>query len=73
MEVPDRPPQSKPTKAKCEHLHEVFVNDAPDIGWVNTISAISISFSSAVTLGPVDGVEGNVSVQRYQLGVMDHC
>ena len=38
-----------PPSAKCEHLHEDFVNDAPDIGWVNTISAISLSFSSAVT------------------------
>ena len=37
-----------PPSAKCEHLHEDFVNDVPDSGWVNTISAISISFSSAV-------------------------
>ena len=26
-----------------------------------------------VFLGPVDGVEGNVSVQRYQLRFMSHC
>ena len=38
-----------PPSAKCEHLHEDFVNDAPDIGCVNTISAVPLSFSSAVT------------------------
>ena len=43
-----------PPSAKCEPLHEEFVNDAPDIGWVNTISAISLSFSSAVTHGASD-------------------
>ena len=44
--------------AKCEYLHEDFVNDAPDIGWVNTRSAISLSFSSAgdTTTGCVLGM-----------------
>ena len=29
--------------------------------------------SQVVFLGPVDGVEGNVSVQRYELRFMSHC
>ena len=38
-----------PSTKSVEHLNEDFVNDGPHIGWVNTSSAISLSFSSAIT------------------------
>ena len=41
-----------PPSAKCvEHLHEVFVNDALVPRWVNSIAAISLIFTSALTPG----------------------
>ena len=39
-----------PSAESVEHLHEDFVNDAPAIGWVNSTPAISLIFSSAITL-----------------------